>query len=94
MHKRKAKKNRSFILTLAIIIFSGYAIVALASSQVKIAQQKREYLDLKKSYEQKLVLNNELDYALDNHGEKEYYEKKARENGYVNPDEQVFIDMP
>ena len=37
--------------------------------------------------------NEELENILENGGESVYKEKIARENGYVKPDERLFVDI-
>lgn len=91
----KNVKNRKHSIILAVLFGAlvCYFVATLISLQVKVRAEEREVADLKKSYQQQIDDNAELEMIIDSGNEAAYIEKIAREQyGYVMPDERVYYD--
>lgn len=91
---KKRKQQKSFILTLALVLLVGYFIITIISLQVEIRDRKevKEQLDIE--YEQILADNERLQAIVDSEDKGDYMEQIAREKlGFVMPNEKVFYDI-
>lgn len=89
-----AKKKKSIILRVLLLIFAGYMIFQLGSLQVEMISLKKEYKAEQAKVEKLNLEIDELKHLLDKGSEADIIEKAARERlGYVFSDEQVFIDI-
>lgn len=91
--KRKAKKERSIVLRLLILVVCAYFTVTLASLWGDLNDKRKELAALN---EQLVAQQNdveELRSMLDTDSNKQIIEKAARERlGYIYSNEQLFID--
>lgn len=89
-----AKKKKSVLLRVLLLVFAGYMIFRLGSLQVELISLKKEYKAEQAKVEKLNLEIDELKHLLDKGSEAEIIEKAARERlGYVFSDEQVFIDI-
>ncbi len=91
----KNQKNRkhSVILTVLFLALVCYFVATFISLQTKVRAQEREVDELKKTYQQQIDENAELQMIIDSGDEAAYIEKVAREQyNYVMPDERVYYD--
>ena len=91
--KRKAKKERSIVLRLLILVVCAYFTVTLASLWGDLNDKRKELAALN---EQLVAQQNdveELRSMLDTDSNNQIIEKAARERlGYIYSNEQLFID--
>ncbi len=89
-----AKKKKSILLRVLLLVFAGYMIFRLGSLQVEMISLKKEYKAEQAKVDKLNLEIDELKHLLDKGSEAEIIEKAARERlGYVFSDEQVFIDI-
>lgn len=92
----KKKKKKNFIIYIALIAFSVYAVVTLVNQQIQINQKKAEYDELVDSsyvWDVKIKEISEV-YNSDDKDNAKYIEKFAREEfDYANKDERIFINI-
>ena len=86
----KKKRQHSFILSLAIITVTGCLAISLVKLQININSQEKAVEQAQAAYEQQLAENEELKAMMDGDSD-ELIERVARENGYMYPDEKLFI---
>ena len=89
----RGKKRRNVVLTVAFVIFASYIGYQYISLQMHIHEQKEALATLQQLCAEKKISNEELNHILENGQEIEYIQKIARENGYVDSDERVFVDI-
>lgn len=89
----KGKKKRNIVLIVAFALFTSYIGYHFVTLQLQISEQKAELAQLQQQCEETEISNEELNDILENGGERDYMEKIARDNGYVEPDERVFVDI-
>ena len=89
----RGKKRKNIVLIIAFAIFTCYIGYELISLQIHIHQQNEALATLQQLCAEKKISNEELNHILENGDVVEYVEKIARENGYVDPDEQIYIDI-
>lgn len=88
---RKKRKNSDYIRIIICFLVIGGFLYTLASQQLRLmsirretAQCKKEIALQEKEYER---LKKKADYSSSD----EFYEEKARNEGYVREDETVFV---
>lgn len=94
MAVKKAKtKKHSVILAVLFCALVCYFVATFISLQTKVRAQEREVAELRKTYQQQIDDNAELQMIIDSGDEAAYIEKIAREQyGYVMSDERVYYD--
>lgn len=90
--KRKNNKPKNIIIVLAFMIFLGYAVVSLSFDYTNILNKKSDVSQLQSIKNAEENKGKQYDYLLQDKNFKEYAEGAARDAGYVEPDERVFID--
>ncbi len=95
---RKAKKQRklkikNIVLFLAVAVFLVYAVISLSIAYSSISEKKNNIAQLQSEYAEEEAKSDEYDYLLENKNYEEYAESAARDAGYVEPDERVFVDI-
>lgn len=91
--KKVKTKKHSFILAVLFCALVCYFVATFISLQTKVRAQEREVAELKKTYQQQIDDNAELQMIIDSGDEAAYIEKIAREQyGYVMPDERIYYD--
>lgn len=93
MARIKTKKKKSLLMFLAFLIFALYMGYHFVTVQLAINEQNNTLAALQEQCEDQKMANEELENILENGGEAVYKEKIARENGYVKPDERLFVDI-
>lgn len=89
----KGKKRKNVVLIIAFVVFASYIGYHFISLQLHINEQKEALAALQQLCAEKKISNEELNHILENGGEIEYIKKIARESGYVDSDERVFVDI-
>ncbi len=91
--KRKAKKDKSIILRLLILVVCAYFTVTLASLWGDLNDKRKELAELNEQLAAQQNDVEELRSMLNADSNKQIIEKAARERlGYIYSNEQVFID--
>ncbi len=95
----KQKKNKKQIKPVSIIVLVVcscivlYFGISIAKEFSEYRQRKSERTDAISQLESQLSENEALQKAVDEGDEAAIAEKYAREEGYVMPDEQVYVDI-
>ncbi len=93
---KKLKQNKKFKKTIILIavaaIFFGCAgfVISQSADISRLGKQKEAY---SRQLDEQNAENDELQGVLESDNKDDYIEKKAREKGYVKPDEEVFYDV-
>ena len=91
--KKQQNRKHSVILTVLFCALVCYFLATFINLQTKVRAQEREVAELKKTYQQQIDDNAELQMIIDSGDEAAYIEKIAREQyDYVMPDERVYYD--
>ena len=92
--KAPKKQNKSFILTLALVLLVGYFVITIVGLQFSI-KERQDVLEQKNAvYEEQVEENERLQAIVDSEDKSEYLEKIAREKlGFIKPNEKVFYDV-
>ena len=77
---------------LAFVALCGYLFFLLIQYQVSIASKQQELQSLQDQLTAQETTNAELSSTLDQ-GDSAIIERYAREQGYVRPNERVFVDI-
>lgn len=91
--KRKKFKARGLVLTFVFLAFFIYAVVSLSIAYSDIARKKNDIAQLQSEYSEQQNKSKEYDYLLKDKNYREYVDSAARDAGYVEPDERVFVDI-
>ena len=91
MKKRKVLLP-GWLVHLAIVALCGYLLFLLIQYQVSIASKQQELQSLQDQLTAQETTNAELSSTLDQ-GDSAIIERYAREQGYVRPNERVFVDI-
>ena len=87
MKFKKAGIFTKIIITCLVV----YAIVSLTTLRAKIAGAREEQAALREQIAQQQAVNDELDYAVKNSGNKDVIEDVARDElNMIYPDEMVY----
>lgn len=89
----KGKKRKNIVLIVAFALFVSYFGYQFVTLQLHIKEQEAILAQTQQKNEDTEIANEELSNAVENGDEHDYLEKKAREEGYVQPDERVFVDI-
>ena len=89
MKKRKGLLP-GWLVPLAFVALCGYLFFLL--NQVSIASKQQELQSLQDQLTAQETTNAELSSTLDQ-GDSAIIERYAREQGYVRPNERVFVDI-
>lgn len=96
MNKKTMKNilsnSKSFFALILSLFLIGYIIISFMSLFFNIADVKHEIADLNQEYEDQ-VLQNEYLKNVKAGDTKEYMERRAREFGFVYPDEKIFYGI-
>ena len=91
MKKRKGLLP-AWLVPLAFLVLCGYLFFLLIQYQVSIASKQQELQSLQNQLTAQETTNAELSSTLDQ-GDSAIIERYAREQGYVRPNERVFVDI-
>lgn len=91
MKKRKGLLS-GWLVPLAFVALCGYLFFLLIQYQVSIASKQQELQSLQDQLTAQETTNAELSSTLDQ-GDSAIIERYAREQGYVRPNERVFVDI-
>ena len=90
--KRKRKRSRGdYIRILIFAVLIGGFLYTLTMQQIKLVSIRRETADTKKEIAVQKDKSARLDEKKKHNSSDEYYEEKARDEGYVGKDETVFV---
>lgn len=85
-------KNKSYYTRIAICLVITIAFVCtLISQQVRLVSIRRETEECRKEIEAQKEEYSILKEKAKNNSSDDFYEKKARDEGYVREDETVFV---
>ena len=91
--KSDTKKPRGIFLKCALVVFAGYVVFSIFSTQIDIANKKAELAELEAKTEELRISNEEYRSLLESCGSDSYIERIARKKlDYVYPNERVYID--
>lgn len=97
MSNTKKKKKRTAPVSIVVFILCAcivlYFVVSIIKKQVEINESKNTRDELVSVLESQKVENSELEVAISEGDESALAEEYARENGYVMPDERVYVDI-
>ncbi len=89
-----AKKQKSILFRICILVFVVYTIISLTSLQMKLVESRNELASVEERTEQQRLKNQELLSLLQTGNEKDFIERAARDRlGYVYADEEVYTDI-
>lgn len=88
--KKKQDGLSSMVLPLGVMLLVGYLFFSLFQNQTAVNQKKQELLALQAQLEEQNAINQEMTRSLSD-GEDAIIERIAREQGYVQPNERVFV---
>lgn len=90
--RQNKKLQRTVIIVLVAAVFFGCAgfVISQSADISRLGKQKEAY---SKQLEEQQAENEELQGVLESDNKDSYIEQKAREKGYVKPDEEVFYDV-
>ena len=91
MKKRKGLLS-TWLVPLTFLALCGYLFFLLIQYQVSIASKQQELQSLQNQLTAQETTNAELSSTLDQ-GDSAIIERYAREQGYVRPNERVFVDI-
>lgn len=91
MKKRKGLLP-GWLVPLGFVVLCGYLFFLLIQYQVSIASKQQELQSLQDQLTAQQTTNAELSSTLDQ-GDSAIIERYAREQGYVRPNERVFVDI-
>ncbi len=93
--KKKKRSKKLIALYVFVGVFVVYTVIALILQQGQISEKQAELQQLNKKIEVQELKNEELNdiYNLSDEENKEYIEKKAKEEGYLHSGERVFINI-
>ncbi len=90
--KQNKKLQRTVIIVLVAAVFFGCAgfVISQSADISRLGKQKEAYSN---QLDEQNAENDELQGVLESDNKDSYIEQKAREKGYVKPDEEVFYDV-
>lgn len=90
--KQNKKLQRTVIIVLVAAVFFGCAgfVISQSADISRLGKQKEAYSN---QLDRQNAENDELQGVLESDNKDSYIEQKAREKGYVKPDEEVFYDV-
>lgn len=90
----KKKKNRkSFLLRIAIFVFSAYICLLLIQQQATIREKKEKLASVERQIQIQEIRADDLADAVGS-GDSDYYEQAARESlDYSKPGERVYVNI-
>ena len=91
MKKRKGLLPH-WLVPLGFLALCGYLFFLLIQYQVSITSKQQELQSLQNQLTAQETTNAELSSTLDQ-GDNAIIERYAREQGYVRPNERVFVDI-
>ncbi len=93
--KRKFKrsyKTSAIIVVACLVAFSCFSLIYVNKIS-KINEQQQKLESLKQQCVELEAENAELQEVIDSGDEDAYIERVARANGYVKPNERVYVDI-
>lgn len=91
--KRRKKRNRSFILTLALIAVLGYFVITLINLKIEIRDKKQVLNNVDNIYHSQQIKNKQYTQIIKDGENSQYIERVARDVlGYVLPGERVYCN--
>ena len=91
--KAVPRKRGSLILRICIFAFVVYAMVHLIDMQINMTSRRRQLVELEQRVETQRIANRELERQLALTMDGQYIERFAREEGFIAPNEIVYIDI-
>lgn len=92
MTKQQRRGFLHGLVPLLFVLICGYLFLTLIQCQVSISSKQQELASVQTQLSAKLADNAALSRTL-SEGEDAILERAAREQGYVKPNERVFIDI-
>ncbi len=91
-HKKRKKRTRADYLRLAVfcVIIGGFVCV-LISQQLRLTEIRKETKQIESQTARQEERYEELEKKAQYSASKNFYEEKARDEGYVLDDEIVFV---
>ena len=88
----RRKRKRSWILSLAVLVFVVYVVVMLAQLHMELKDREAVLADMNAQIAARQRANEELQNKLDNRSI--YLEEQARLRGLARPGELIFQEIP
>ena len=92
MVKKRKGLLPGWLVPIGFVALCGYLFFLLIQYQVSIASKQQELQSLQDQLTAQQTTNAELSSTLDQ-GDSAIIERYAREQGYVRPNERVFVDI-
>ena len=89
--KTARKSKVGFLLKIAVLVFAIYFVATFIQLQLDLQDKRQTLAQVQAACEQQQLSNEEKQSLLDSDDLSEYYERIAREHGYVGAGERVFI---
>lgn len=86
------KSISGFIAVLFLVVLFVFFGTSMVNQNADISRMEKQKEEISAKYEAQQKENKELQSVLDNENKDDYIEQKAREKGYVKPNEVVFYD--
>lgn len=86
------KKKKSLLIRFALLLLAGYLVVMFVNLQMQINEKQAEIDQKQAQIHEYQNLNEDLQNKVDN--KDAYIDQQARENGYVKPNADVYVEIP
>lgn len=77
-------------MPVAVLLLAGYLLVSLFHNQTIIGTKQRELTEMQAQLAEQNAVNQELERSLAD-GDNAIIERVAREQGYAQPNERIFV---
>ena len=88
--KRKRSKSDYIRIIVCLFIVGGF-LYTIISQQINLVEIRREEAECQMQIEEQQKKYSQLQEKVKRNSGDDYYEEKARDEGYVGSDETVFI---
>ncbi len=86
------KKKKSLLIRFALVLLALYLVVMFVNLQMQM-NEKQVVIDQKQAQIREYQnLNEDLQSKLDH--KDDYLDQQARENGYVKPNADIYVEIP
>lgn len=89
MHKKHGGFS-GWAMPALVLLLAGYLLVSLFHNQAAIGAKQRELTDMQAQLAEQNAVNQELERSLAD-GDDAIIERIAREQGYAQPNERIFV---
>lgn len=89
MHKKHGGIS-AWAMPALVLLLAGYLLVSLFHNQTAIGTKQRELAEMQAQLAEQNAVNQELERSLAD-GDDAIIERIAREQGYAQPNERIFV---